>query len=316
MRKFACGQKNNLTQDEKNEYELLLEHKFAIQDQIGISGSRTTAFLMRDLQGQHFVLKIANISEDVHWIEDQKRSYEKVRATLSKYSGTMYIPQLLIAGDDYIVEEFAGEEFSKGFYYTCLDENERHQSAIDLATLLVCLHENNAISEPLPLNMMGNPSLHEIFEYTRKSLGQEMSSRFLSFINEFEKRNIDDEVSVVTHGDIRSQNMLYNTSCNRLALIDFELVQSRNIYHDFIPFAAASYGCAYAFLWDTIDVYNSISSRFKIDKGKVMMFHYLGILHEYGRCAMMCSCNSEELKRRCDMAANLISQMENERSFD
>lgn len=315
MRNFACGQINNLSRAEKDEYELLLEHRFVIRDQIGISGARTTAFLMQDIEGQHFVLKIANKSEDVHWIEDQKRSYENASAALCKYSGNMYIPKLLTAGDDYIVEEFAGEEFTRGFYYTCLDENERRQSAIDLASLLVCLHENSMLSEPMPLDLLKDPPLHAIFDFMIGSMDQSKSSRFLDLINEFEKRDVHDEVSVLTHGDIRSQNILFNKNYNRLALIDFELLKTRNIYHDFVPFAAASYGCAYNFLWDTIDAYNSISSRFRIDKGKVMMFHYLGILHEYGRCAMMRSCSIEDLKRRCDMAANLVFQLENERSF-
>lgn len=287
MNKKICGQKNELNEIEKNDLQKKLNNEYKIYTQLGYTGERTSAYLMKDKSGQEFVVKIPNDEYDSKWLISQKDTLGKCRDALKEYNGTVYIPKDVIIGDGFIIEPYAGAELTSELY-EILSEDKKETISNDLAYFLFYLHTNNNIGDVLPLYMLNNPALEEVFSYFQTIFNENQKPYIAEKIKCFHSRNITDEISVMTHADIRSQNILYDEKQKRLAIIDFELIKKRNIYHDFVPFAAASFKLPYKMLFATVNKYNSISgnSAVSVDLNKVKLFHELGVFHEYGRCAM------------------------------
>jgi hypothetical protein len=125
----------------------------------------------------------------------------------------------------------------------------------------------------------------------------------MDIIKHFNERDTADEVTVMTHADIRSQNVLYCKEQKKLAVIDFELAKQRNIYHDFVPTAAASFCLPYDMLFEIVCQYNQMAepSNIAVNVDKIKLLYQLGIFHEYGRCAIFRDTKGDDL-----MAVNKI----------
>jgi tRNA A-37 threonylcarbamoyl transferase component Bud32 len=96
------------------------------------------------------------------------------------------------------------------------------------------------------------------------------------------KSDIADEVHVMTHRDLRDQNIMYDDKTGQISVIDFERAMVSNIYCDLVPVAPASI-ISWDFTSKIIDFYNKISEN-KLNKEKVRNALIYGIMHEYARC--------------------------------
>ena len=308
------GQKNELSENEKQKFYEKLNSKYEIYSQLGTSGARTSAYLMRDIRdinGEEFVLKIPNDENDSAWIISQRNTFENCKKALSGYDGDVYIPNNINFYDMFTVEPYAGTELTPDIY-RALTEPDKNKIANDLAYFYYYLHTNNNISDVLPLEMFFGPALDEVFDYLQDSLDEKQRLFVSEKIKCFKSRDIKDEISVMTHADIRSQNILYNQQTKKLAVIDFEVLKARNIYHDFVPFAAASFGLPYELLFETVGKYNSLMAKTNIfiSSEKVKLFHELGIIHEYGRVAISMKMTGDELKNQCLRIFNRIKEVQ------
>ena len=310
MNKKICGQKNELDDNEKTKFQKKLNNKYKIISQLGVTGVRTSAYMMQDEMGVEFVLKISNDCNDTNWIIEQKNTMEKCYKSLNKYDGDVYIPNAVIWGNEFIVEPYAGAELTIDMYNT-LPENDKNKIANDFAYFFYYLHTNNNIGIVSSLQMFNKPTLEEIFDYLESAFDEKQKNYLHKQIKYFNDRDISDELSVMTHADIRSQNVLYNQKQKKLAIIDFELLSERNIYHDFIPFAAASFQLPYKLLFEIIDKYNLLTknSKISISIDKVKLLHILGVFHEYGRCAIFRNDNRNQLKIVCQQIFNCIEKI-------
>jgi len=98
-----------------------------------------------------------------------------------------------------------------------------------------------------------------------------------------------DEIQVMTHKDLRCQNILYDAKEGRLAVIDFEMAGVANIYNDFVPHAPCSI-TSWDFTKRIIGFYNSIPNKkypMAIDIEKVRNTLIYGVAHELSRCLKM-----------------------------
>ena len=300
MNKKVCGQKNELDENEKIKFQEKLNNKYKIYSQLGITGTRTSAYLMQDETGTEYVLKIPNEYNDIEWIKSQKNTIEKCHKSLNGYDGDVYIPTALIFDNDFIVESYVGAELTEDVYNT-LPEKEKNKIINDFAYFFYYLHTNNNIGIASSLQMFNKPTLEEVFDYLQSAFDEKQKLYFNAQINLFNNRDISDEITVMTHADIRSQNILYDKKQKKLAVIDFELIKERNIYHDFVPFAAASFRLPYRMLFEIVDKYNLLAKNKKIviSVDKVKLFHVLGVFHEYGRCAIFRNDKGEQVQNTC-----------------
>ena len=310
MNKKLCGQKNELDEIEKMKFQEKLNNEYKICSQLGHTGVRTSAYLMRNEFGAEFVLKIPNDYGDSNWIAEQKNTMEKCHKSLNGYDGDVYIPKIVIFGDNFVVERYAGTEFTADIYDT-MPKNDKNKIINDFAYFFHYLHSNNNVGVASPLQMLNKPTLEEVFDYLQGAFDEKQKLYVSEQIKKFNDRNRKDEITVMTHADIRSQNVLYDQNQKKLAIIDFELLKERNIYHDFVPLAAASFRMSYKLLFGIIGQYNLLAknSDIAVSVEKIKLLHILGVFHEYGRCAIFRNDKENQLKNVCQKIFNCIDKI-------
>ncbi len=302
------GVKNKLSNDEKKYFEKLLSNKYKVLGQLGRSGSRSSVYMLKGVNKEKYVMKISNSSDNTEWIISQKEASCKINSIFDKYKGDVKIPKYVKIGKNFVVEKYLGEELTYKLYDSLCDE-EKDKIATDLAIFLCYLHQKDPQDSIGKLYQLDKPTLEEVYDYINNYLVEEKRNDLRKKIEMFNKRDKEDEIIVITHADIRSQNLLYDKQTKSLAVIDFELLSAKNIYHDFVPFAAASFNLPYQLLYKMIDYYNEISN-YKVDVSKVKLFHELGIIHEYVRCAMYRKEARKNLPKVVSMIDKAISNLQ------
>ncbi|MCL2310915.1 MAG: aminoglycoside phosphotransferase family protein [Firmicutes bacterium] len=283
--KRSC-QFNELSNDEKVYFENFLENKYKIIKQAGMSGNKTSAYLMEDTIGNQFILKMPNNPEEETWIQNQKESFDRVKELTKNWRGDIQLPECVFWGETFIVEKYLGEDFSSDAYDK-LSDNEKQKVAKDLAEILAFIHNQGATEEVAPrFQIFNNPSftIKDCFDYLKPSLTNEEMSKFLAMVEQLEKMDTSDEYVTNCHRDIRRQNILYNHKTKKLAVIDFELSGKANRYVDFGGASGGSYGLNYKMLSNVIDEYNRIFDK-KINKEKAKLIHKLLVIYEAGSVA-------------------------------
>ncbi len=306
------GEKNKLTEEEKTYYENMFEGKYKILEQIGMTGSKTSAYLLIDKNNNKYVLKIANDKNDKEWIDRQKETIENRDCLLDGYYGNVFIPRVILTGNNFIVEEYAGEDFTKDLYDS-LDEIERKQVALDIANFLNFIHQKNPVNEISPFTGFDKPTFEEIINYCNKDISEKLKNHIDELLLKYSSRDVSDEITTNVHSDIRYQNVLYNRDTKKISVIDFELTRRKNIYCDFVPAAPASFEMSYEFLSDIINDYNDLNKKIPIiiDIEKVKLLHKLGCFHEYGRCAVYRKTPSSQLKGIMETVNNRLNDIDN-----
>lgn len=281
-----CGNKNPLTMDEIIYYAAALDGQYEIGTQLGRSGAGSSAYLLTDTTGKQFVLKIPNNPDETDkWLADQQKAIEKKEAYVGDYNGPIFIPKTLQVGEDFVVEELAsGQEFSQKVYDK-LSAKDKAKLAKDLAIFLNQSHQRTFQGNGTHLQL-GKPSIQSIFDYFRPELSICEQIAFLNEQQAFEAQQSHPQV--LTFGDYRSQNMLWDETKKQLSIIDFDYTNFDSVYREFTPFAAASYHSSYQFLRDVINVYNRLPKKhpIHIETETVKNNCILGIYHEFGRCGI------------------------------
>lgn len=303
--------KNELTEQEIAYFTKKLNGKYDIIAQTGLTGQASSAYLMEDANGEKYVLRIPVSEEKAKdWIKQQKETIQLVQEIFKDYNyNGADIPQYFEIGDDYIVEKYLGEDLTEELYNQLSDE-EKTNIAKDIANFLVYLHSQhpkNVKTEIWGLideKDLKEESLKKLFSVCK--LTEDEQKILNSKINNFQHRNTDDEVTVLTHRDIRAQNILYNKATKKVGIVDFEIMAYDNVYMDFFKYAASLYELPYELLFNMIDFYNA-ASDIKIDKDKVKFLHEFYLLSEYQVAE---EDDKEYIQEIVDKAKKLIQKLE------
>ena len=272
------GTKNELAAAELAYFNKELNGEYKILGQLGRSGERSSAYLMEATNGEKekYVLKIPNSEKQAtDWVRNQSEVLNLVK-DLSDYQGNCNIPQYIKLGSNYVVEKYLGEDLTQEVYDS-LSEEEKDGIARDMADFLVYLHAKHSPGGKEQLDR--NRNIDEILEHIKPLQTEDEQKDLAAKIEWFKNRDTNDEVCVLTHSDIRGQNVLYNKETKKVAIIDFELMRDANIYYDFVPAAAASFGLDYGMFFKMINYYNA-TSEYKVNAEKIKLLHELGIWDE------------------------------------
>lgn len=288
------GRKNELGFLEKRIFTKKLKNEYKILNQLGRSGNRTSSYLLVDKHGNKFVLKVPNNKNDEDWLKSQQETIAKREVYLQDYEGDIAKPKTILIQDNMIIENYLGVEFSKDVYNS-LNSSEKAKLASDFANLLSHTHNRTMSKNKVNFTSFDKSPLEEIQEFLNIHLPNVQKVELENLVEDFNSRDTSDEFSTLVHADIRYQNLLYDENTKKLGLIDFECVHMDNVYNDFTPYCAASFGMDYKFLSDVIKEYNK-KANLKISPEKVKLFHKLGIFHEFGKVAKNSNFSEEKIK--------------------
>ena len=256
-------------------------------------GAHSTVFVDENTPG--IVIKKANNSESNTYLKRQQHGYDIIESIKahSKDLGVI-LPELVEINDkDQTVREkiVSGVTFdSANETYSALSEERKNDIAKQMATFLNAMHSSSECqpAQESIINMKkGGPrNADEIIAKFEGRLPKNIVNKLKRSEQYLLSSDKSDEFVVMTHGDLRTANLMYDTNMNKLAVLDFELAGPDNVYRDFIAGAPAS-SMPWDFTKRVIDYYNKIPDKkypIKINPKKVQNMLLYGVLHEYARC--------------------------------
>ena len=214
-----------LSDDTKKYYQNILGSEYKIVETNGKRGSDMAAFLVVDSQNNKYVLKIAFSAAS---LQRHMQGYKTFKQYFPDYNGPFFIPKLIKYGDDFMLMEYAGEPISK----KTISENP--QFFKELAQTLVCLHKKSRSHIDI-IDLIFGFSRDFIHYLKGLSIKNEKLKRFIYFVNLFDECGTGDEFSVVSYGDMRFNNILFNPETKRFALVDFGAIGNNMVIYEAIP---------------------------------------------------------------------------------
>ena len=237
--------------------------------------------------------------KDIDYISHQLRGYDvvnEIRKSGADFS--VVLPELINVIDtpEYhaIVEKrICGVDF-KGDVYAKLSEEQKETAAHQMAMFLNAMHQ---MYPPKPADKSikhifnsghyrDDPKTTKQFEEVFEGrLAPEYVKRIAAAEQALQHYDTSDEVHVMTHRDLRNQNIMYDENTGRVAIIDFEMAGVDNVYRDFVASSPGS-SMSWDFTRRVIRHYNAIEGKkypITIDEDKVKNAIIYGIAHEMSR---------------------------------
>lgn len=275
---------NTLSDAEIKYYQEKIGSDYKFVSNEGMNGSFATAYKLEGKDGNEFVLKISNDPKNSgRWIQHQRETDEKIKKYYKDYKGDLKITNYVKIGDDFVIEEYLGEQLNP--YEMGKYSKEDIEGFINgMAEFLNYTHHKELKKDSPFEYTLGtqNMSLKDAYDYLNGAgaLNEQDQKMLINLISNFENRDKKDEVSVLVHTDIRAQNIVYNSKTKKFALIDFDsLLIGVPIYYSFTSGTVGSFGIPYDIASKIIDKYNEISDL-KVNKEKIKMMHKLGCFFE------------------------------------
>lgn len=297
---------------EKEYWERQLSNRFVIGEQIGYSGAATSAYRLFERETDKIsvlLIPCEEIFENKEILQvymDEQRRAENFKSFCSEgYTGDVLIPTAEL-GENYRIMPYAGVDFTYEIY-SSLSEAEQKKLAFDFATYLNFVHQKSFEQKPLlDLKFPGckigeishiKPLGVKLESYIKGKIPEEDYQKLQKILSDFEKRDVSDEINVIIHGDLRNQNILYDVTTKKLAIIDYELACSDNIYKDLCPCASSK--LSPQFLADVIRFYNEQPKKYpvRLDERKVALIQKAFLLRELVYCGEARGRDSQEILR-------------------
>ncbi len=278
------------------------------------SGAHTNVYLDQDPEYGEIIIKEPKgnpQSGDVlFYVKRQMHGHDIVNRLRNSSSDIgVDLPQVISAIDtpEYhavIEKRLPGVELGPSIY-NALSEDKKEKIAEKLARFLNSMHQMQA---PLPATesikhkftqIGNNPStLQDFMAVLDNKLPDKYIKQIAAAESLLDNGDISDEVRVMTHKDVRGQNLMYDTTSERLAVIDFEMAGIDNIYTDLIAYVPCN-----SLPWDLmkriVKHYNAIKNKkypLRLNIHKVRAAMTYGRMHEIARCTKRDKQNNPELK--------------------
>lgn len=260
------------------------------------SGAHSDVFISDEEPGI-IIKKQKNPEKDSAYAERQMRGYDIVNNIRAKNKNTgVVLPELVdIQQEDNatVIREkrLTGKAFDKeGKTYSALSKQEKNYIALQMATFLNAMHSSyDCKPATKSIKTMFNGKLNNADDIIAKfegKLPKNIANRLKQAEKSLAGSDISDEFTVMTHSDLRGDNLMYDKKTHKLSVLDFELAGMKNVYRDFVANAAAT-SMPWDFTKRVIDYYNKIPDKkypITINPEKVQNMLFYGAMHEYARC--------------------------------
>ena len=282
LKTIKTPKNNNLTKEEMKYYQEKIGSNYKILSNKGASGYWSSAYNLEDKEGNKFILKIPNRqSYKQSWINNQKNIKERIDTYYKEYKGDLKIPHYITIGEDFVIEENLGKQIGQKEFWKSLPQNEVSKFIDDMAEFLNFTHKQE--KGPISPIKLDHPqfTLENAYNYLSNTgaLNPDDKEMLLELITNFENRDTNDEITCLTHEDIRYQNIVYNNETKKFALVDFDSMdKNHKLYLAFTSRDMVNNGIPHDILSGIIDKYNKISKS-KVNKNKIRALYKLGIFY-------------------------------------
>ena len=305
---------SSLENEEKKLLAGIIGDQYVIGAQLGRTGGHTAAYELVDKKtGEKKVLLCPHgkkgAKEEAEYKAQQEKSNKCRDFCAEGYDSEhgCLLPETTFCGDTlYRITSYGGKELTEDLFAR-LSVAEKQQVARQFAGWLNFVHqksfaEKDKLKEAFPKYGVGEvqksdmwgdftqgtqkiPFAQKVMETFGPYMGGVQKKEIQELIEAYQHRDKKDEICVLTHGDLRDANVLYNPETKRVGIIDFERISVTSVYRDFCTFCRS--GLAPEMIMNTISVYNQLpkSHPVHINPQKVRNFLLLAYLHELTRDA-------------------------------
>lgn len=263
-----------------------------------IIGKGAHSIVYIDPTNPNIIIKQNNsVSGDRGYLKRQQAGYETIeRIKKSGYATGVQLPTVIETNEQDGVQtikeqRISGQTFDNdGKLWDGLTEEQKSKVAKQMATFLVAMHSAGEIKPAYKSikTMFDKSKLHsatDIINAYEGAMPQRLANKLLDAEQYLESTDVSDEFHVLTHKDLRVNNLMFDQETEQLSVLDFEMAGTDNIYRDFVAYASAS-----SMPWDytrrLIAEYNAIQPRkypLKINPVKVQNMLVYAIAHEHSR---------------------------------
>lgn len=263
-----------------------------------IIGKGAHSVVYIDPTNPNIIIKQNNsVSGDRGYLKRQQTGYETIeRIKKSGYATGVQLPTAIETNEQDGIQtikeqRISGQTFdNEGRLWDSLTENQKKNTAKQMATFLVAMHSAGEIkpADKSIKTMFDKSKLHsatDIINAYEGAMPQRLANKLLEAEQYLESTDISDEFHVLTHKDLRINNLMFDHETGQLSVLDFEMAGTDNIYRDFVAYASGS-----SMPWDytrrVIAEYNAITPKkypLKINPEKVQNMLLYAIMHEYSR---------------------------------
>lgn len=270
----------------------------AKKPEMKIIGKGAHSIVYIDPTNPNIIIKQNNsVSGDRGYLKRQQAGHETIeRIKKSGYATGVQLPTVIETNEQNGVQtikeqRISGQTFDKdGRLWDSLTENQKNNIAKQMATFLVAMHSTGEIkpADKSIKTMFDKSKLHsatDIINAYEGAMPQRLANKLLDAEQYLDSIDISDEFHVLTHKDLRINNLMLDQETGQLSVLDFEMAGIDNIYRDFVAYASSS-----SMPWDytcrVIAEYNAIQPKkypLKINPEKVKNMLLYAIMHEHSR---------------------------------
>lgn len=264
-----------------------------------IQGKGAHSIVYTDPENPEYVIKEnKHVSDDPNYIKRQQAGFkiiDDIRATGLDVG--VVLPELISVSqtpESQTIKErrIHGKTFDQdGQRWQSLTMEQQQSVIQQMAQFLVAMHStgqcrpaSSSIRSMFDGSRLKN-SADDIINAYDGAMPPEMANALHRAQEYLDASDNSDEVHVLTHGDLRVNNLMFDDKTGRLAVLDFELAKPNNVYRDFVAYASSS-----LMPWDytsrLIKAYNAIPNKkyqIQINPTKVQQMMLYAIMHEFAR---------------------------------
>ncbi|MBQ4472116.1 MAG: phosphotransferase [Alphaproteobacteria bacterium] len=303
-----------LPDEQKEQLKSIIGENYTIGAQLGRTGGHTIAYELTDKRSKEKKVLLCShgqktIQEKIQYKEQQEKS-SKCRDFCAKgYNSAdgCFLPETESYADGlYRITSYGGRELTEDLF-SHLSKPEQQSIVRQFAGWLNFVHQKSFAEKDMLKSIFTKYEVGEVQQsdmwgdFTEKTqkipFAQKVTETFAPYMSAIQQKQIQDliasyqqrdkkdEICVLTHGDLRDANILYNSEKKQVSIIDFERSSVTSVYRDFCTYCRS--GLAPEMIAQVVSAYNQLPKQqhaVHIDPKKVQTFLLIAYLHELTRC--------------------------------
>ena len=256
--------------------ECLKKIKFRCKvDSVISCGSHTKSVILF-ADDEKYVFKSPMVYDN-RWTKHQLDVHRRFYSVYENIDTCIKYEKIFEYGDGYYIAPYLGEPLSKAI--DVMSDCTKKRISEELAKFVASIHNYDEIIYEKTIK---KASVKEIEALYTKTVGKEAKDFLLDCFENYEQIENQKYKIGYIYGDLRGDNILYDSTNDSIAIIDYEGARNTPIIEEFLLHGASSLGFENDFFRGFMETYCSYSHG--VTKEAIIHTLSFALLYEYYRC--------------------------------
>ena len=245
-------------------------------DSVISCGSHTKSVMLFTDEGK-YVFK-SPLVYDNRWTKHQIDVHNRFYSVYASVDTCLKFERIIEYGDGYYLAPYLGEPLSS---VTLLDQTQKRISE-ELARFVTSIHNYKDVIYEKKLE---KASVKEIENCYTKIVSKETKDFIVDCLGNYERITNQKYRKGYIHGDLRGDNILYDSTNDSIAIIDYEGARNSMIIEEFLLHGASSLGLSKTIFREFIQAYCGYNND--VTEEAIIYTLSFALLYEYYRCNIL-----------------------------